>query len=203
MRLAHHYGVNELRIEDIAREAGISTRTFGNYFDNKYQALMARHIDSIHHAAEALRRRPPDEPLWQAISNAILGHWSGDQSSERSLTPAALAELRLLFGGRRERGKILKAAVADDSELQRAIAERIGADPNRDIYPRLVAAAVTSVVQVSMDAFLKADPPMLMLSILSDALAQLRLGFPVPTPAVAPTSAGTVPAPKSRGTRSA
>ena len=180
IRLAKRYGLDKLRVEDIAREAGVSTRTFSNYFSNKYEALTARHVDTMHHVAKALQRRPAKEPLWEAISAAILAHWAETETSEKSVTKAMLAELRLLFGDRNMQGEILKAGIADDSELGLAIAKRTGTDIRHDLYPRLVAGAVTTTVQIAIDAFLKADTPTSVHSLLSDALQQLQQGFPEP-----------------------
>ena len=181
LKLAKRHGLDKLRVEDIAREAGVSTRTFSNYFSNKYEALTARHIDTMHHVAKALQKRPIEEPLWEAISAAILDHWVESERSERSATRATLTELRLLFGDRNIQGEILKCAIADDSELGLAIAERTGTDLRHDLYPRLLAGAVTAAVQIAIDVFLKARTPTSVFSLLSDALQQLQLGFPEPS----------------------
>lgn len=180
VRLAKRSGLDKLRVEDIAREAGVSTRTFSNYFSNKYEALTARHVDTMHHVAKALERRPAEEPFWQALSNAILAHWVDSEGSERSATRAAVAELRLLFGDRNMQGEILKAGIADNSELGLAIARRTGTDIRHDLYPRLVAGAVTATVQIAIDTFLNASAPTSIHSLLSDALQQLQQGLPEP-----------------------
>ena len=75
-------------------------------------------------------------------------------------------------------GEILKAGIADNSEL--AIAERTGTDIRHDLYPRLVAGAVTVAVQIAIDAFLKASSPNSVFSLLSEALELLQQGSPDP-----------------------
>ena len=197
IRLAKRCGLEKLRVEDIAREAGVSTRTFSNYFSNKYEALTARHVDTMHHVAKALQRRPAKEPLWEAISAAILAHWVETESSETPVTKATLAELRLLFGDRNMQAEILKAGIADNSELGLAIAKRTGTDIRHDLYPRLVAGAVTTTVQIAIDAFLKASAPTSVYSLLSDALRQLQQGFPEPN-RKQPTRASSPGQPASR-----
>ena len=135
MQIAEQRGLDGLRIEDIARVAGVSPRTFSNYFANKYDALIACHVDGMHHAAAALRTRPGEEPLWQVIQAAILSRWDKHPCAGMSLTPAALAELRLLFGDRNLQAAFLKAGIAEESEFALAIAERTGLDVTRDLYP--------------------------------------------------------------------
>ena len=180
VQLAKRCGLDNLRIEDIAREAGVSTRTFSNYFANKYEALTGRHVDGMRHVAEALRRRPAEEPLWEAISTVILSHWIATEGSEKSATRGTLAELRLLFGNRNIQGEILKAGIASDGELALAVAERTGTDAARDLYPRLVAGAVTATIQIAIDAFLRATSPTSVFALLSEALELLQQGLPEP-----------------------
>jgi hypothetical protein len=41
MRLAIERGLDNVLVEDIAEAAGVSTRTFNNYFASKYEAICA------------------------------------------------------------------------------------------------------------------------------------------------------------------
>ena len=172
-------GLDAVRNEDIARAAGVSLRTFANYFTSKYEALSLRHVERMRFAAEALRDRPADEPLWIAIQAAVLAPWI-EAGSDGSLSSASVAELRLLFDSRPVQAEIMTDAVAAENAFARAVADRLGLDPGRDIYPRLVAAAVTAVTQVAISAFLRADPPVAQLPLIADALGQLAIGLPEP-----------------------
>ena len=53
LRLAVDRGLENVRVEDIAAEAGVSPRTFNNYFSSKYEAILSRHVDRVRVAAEA------------------------------------------------------------------------------------------------------------------------------------------------------
>ena len=55
MRLAIERGLENVLVEDIAEAAGVSTRTFNNYFASKYEAICALALRSRH----ADRRRAP------------------------------------------------------------------------------------------------------------------------------------------------
>jgi AcrR family transcriptional regulator len=180
VRLALKHGLDGLRVEDIAAEANVSMRTFNNYFASKQEALAARYVDRMSHAAYALRARPATEPLWEAITAAILGLWG--ETSRGTIAPsrAQMAELRLIFGVASLQTEVMRGALSDDQPFALAVAERTQSDPRRDIYPRLVAASVTVVVQVAIDAFLHADPPAPLLPLLRDALRQLSAGLPAP-----------------------
>ena len=41
LRLAVERGLENVTVEDITAEAGVSLRTFGNYFSSKYEAICA------------------------------------------------------------------------------------------------------------------------------------------------------------------
>ncbi|OEI67860.1 TetR family transcriptional regulator [Curtobacterium sp. ER1/6] len=65
-------GFDEVTVEQIATEVGISARTFHRYFPGKEDAVIgdpARHRDDL---TDALRSRPADEPVWQALRNAFV-----------------------------------------------------------------------------------------------------------------------------------
>ena len=181
MRLALRHGLDQVRVEDIAREANVSVRTFGNYFASKSEALSARYMGGALHAAEALRARSAKEPLWEAITSAMLAPWHQVSRGHIAPGPAAAAELRMLFGSPAIQGEIVRAGLAEGNPLAMAVAERTGTDATQDLYPQLVAAAVTAATQVAISAFLKADPPVPLVPLLREALGHLAAGLPDPS----------------------
>ncbi|OPF71596.1 TetR family transcriptional regulator [Streptomyces antioxidans] len=181
VRLASERGLENVRNEDIAAEAGVSPRTFSNYFSSKYEALAARNIDRARQAADTLRSRPEGEPLWDALIEATLSPLAGAERAHRAPEPDVLARLRRMSDAPALLGEALKTGLAADSELAAAIAERTGTDVDRDLYPRLAAAAVTSAVHVATDRWLRADPPVPLVPLLVQALRQLAAGLPDPS----------------------
>jgi len=181
IQLAMLRGIHDVRIEDIAAEAGVSTRTFSNYFSSKYEALTCRHAQRMHHAAVALRDQPADKPLWSAIADAVLAPWQSSAAGLDTPSPETLAELRLLFCDSALQGEILKDVLNDRNEFAHAIGDRVGLD-GRGLYCRLLSAAVTTVTQVTIDIFHEADPPAPLLPLLREALGLLSSAFPIPAP---------------------
>jgi len=173
LRLALERGLENVRVEDIADEVGVSTRTFNNYFSSKYEAIAARHVDRVRQAAEALRARPADEPLWVAIEHAVLAPLSDAGRAHRVPEPEELGGLQLLMGA-----LMWKARVEDDGGFAAAVAERTATDTARDMYPRLVAAAVAAATQVATAQWVRADPPTPLVPLIQDALRQLAAGLP-------------------------
>ena len=76
MRLAVQRGLDNVHIDDIAAEAGVSPRTFSNYFSSKYEAICALAMDRSLQIGAALRARPAGEPLWDAATYAVLSEYA-------------------------------------------------------------------------------------------------------------------------------
>ena len=177
LRLAVERGFGNVLVEDIAAEAGVSPRTYNNYFCSKAEAIAWRHLDRARRTADRLRERPPDEPLWESITTAVLAQ-AGDESAGPE--PEWTAGVRLMLSDPALQGEYLKAAMAADRECAVAIAERTGTDA-RDMYPQLVAAAIGAAIQVANDQWLRADPPVPLPPLLRDALNQVAGGLAAPT----------------------
>ncbi|GAA3438900.1 TetR/AcrR family transcriptional regulator [Kutzneria kofuensis] len=170
LRLAVERGLDNVLVEDIAAEAGVSPRTFNNYFSSKYEAISSRATDRIFRAGQVLLDRPADEPLWDAITAAVL-----EVHAEAATlpTPEWLAGLRPVLSSPAMAGELLKTYVKMQKGLAAAIADRLG-DGDHGMYPEIVAAAVAAAAQVASDHWLRADPPVPMLGLLETALKQLR-----------------------------
>jgi AcrR family transcriptional regulator len=125
--LALERGLDKVRIADIAGLAGVSMRTFNNYFASKEEAVVARAADRAAQIAACFRARPASEPIAEALRAAFGEYYSslcaGAASPEWSRRlPALLADKRL-------RGEYLKSIVALERPLAEALGERIGRDP--------------------------------------------------------------------------
>jgi AcrR family transcriptional regulator len=180
-RLALAHGLDQLRVEDIAAEANVSIRTFNNYFASKQEALSARYVDRMRHAAGALESRPAREPLWTAIIEAVLAQWRGSARGHLAPDRANASELRVIYGAPAVQAEILRTALAPDHPFIRAVAARTCTDGAHDLYPRLVTAAVASATQVAINVFLAADPPVSLVPLLREALEQIAAGLPDPS----------------------
>ncbi|GAA0854283.1 TetR/AcrR family transcriptional regulator [Streptosporangium amethystogenes subsp. fukuiense] len=182
LRLTLERGLENVRIEDISAEAGVSPRTFSNYFSSKYEVLAARHTDRAAYQVAALRARPAQEPLWQAMTEATVQAWERHTGPQPVAPgPERLAATRLLVDEPSLQAEALKLTFASQRELAVAVAERTGSDPDRDLYPHLVAVTVTAAVQAVVGHWLHADPPVPIVPLFRDALRQLAAGLPAPS----------------------
>src|SRR3954453_9333690 len=81
IRLTVERGFDNVLVEDIAAAAGGSPRTFHNYFSNKGEAIVARHLDRCRAVVEELRLRPCAELLWDAITQSVLARLAVDPAT--------------------------------------------------------------------------------------------------------------------------
>jgi AcrR family transcriptional regulator len=182
VRLTVERGFDNVRVEDIAAEVGVSARTFNNYFASKGEAITARHLDRARLIAEELRARPDDEPLWTAITGAVLARFAmgqGDGGSGGGGDQRWLDGVRLMITEPALQADFLRANVLAEDELVAAVAERTGTSVD-DLYPRLVATTVSAALSAAMAHWLRTDPPVPMGPLLTDALRQLAAGLPTP-----------------------
>jgi AcrR family transcriptional regulator len=171
LRLAVEKGWDQVRVEDIAAEAGVSPRTFNNYFASKDEAFLATAYDRAERVQAALAARPPDEPLWPAVIEAVAHGFADEAVDLRQArrirpTPTLAAEQ-------------LKATMVIEHGLAEGIARRIGTDVEHDLYPRLVAAAVVSATRVTVEHWLRTESDLPFPLVLRDALERVAAGLPL------------------------
>ena len=184
LRLALENGIDQVTREAIANLAGVSLRTFNNYFTGKYEALAYRQVERLRRGIDALRARPAGEPLWTSVTEAMLApmeaelaeaQGDGDDAPSRS----ELAEIRKML-----MNPEIRSAISKDlfDEWVHVIAERSGTDPARDMYPRLVAAVMGAVGDAAMETYATADPPVAITTLYRQGMAAVAAGLPEPRP---------------------
>ncbi|HEX9065542.1 MAG TPA: TetR family transcriptional regulator [Streptosporangiaceae bacterium] len=170
MRLAVQQGLDNVLVEDIADAAGVSPRTFNNYFASKYEAICALPTERGRQIGEALRARPPGEPLAEAITHAVVGvHGLAEQPPDK----AWIDGVRLVVSSPQLQGEYLRSQYATQQALAAAIADRLGTDQASDLFPAVMAGAVTAATHVAMARWFSADPPVALAPLLRGALSVL------------------------------
>ena len=128
LRLAVERGLENVTVEDITAEAGVSLRTFGNYFSSKYEAICAIGTDHAGRIGATLlasgRRAAVRRDCWRH-ADALRGRRPG---ARRRVD--GQARLKLVLATPAIRGEYLKI----NSEMQEALAEAIATREFRDIW---------------------------------------------------------------------
>jgi hypothetical protein len=84
-----------------------------------------------------------------------------------------MSAIKLVASSPAIRGEYLKINVEMQDALAAAIAERTGTDPGTDMYPQILAGAVTATTQVAIRRWFSADPPEPLLPLIELALRKL------------------------------
>jgi AcrR family transcriptional regulator len=147
LRLALEHGPDNVRVDDIADAAGVSPRTYNNYFSSREQAIVAAvTAERALRIAAALRARPATEPLERAVIDTVVEQYTGEPAGEA---------LTMITTTPRLRAEFIDAASAIQSPLAAALADRIG-DPE-PLTADVLAAAISAAIRVALQRWVR--PP--------------------------------------------
>jgi AcrR family transcriptional regulator len=185
IRLIVERGYDRVLVEDIAAAAGVSPRTFNNYFSSKADAVAARHRDRCFAVADALRARPAGEPLWDSITEAVLASFAPGPEVAAGPRPDGetwMAGVRRMVAVPAIQAEFLRGEADAVHAIGAAVAERTGLDVERDLYPKLVAATVMAANSIAVQQFQVegGDEVRTMARLLVETLRQVRAGLPQP-----------------------
>ncbi|MBB4965807.1 acyl-CoA-like ligand-binding transcription factor [Saccharothrix violaceirubra] len=167
LRLCVENGFDAVTAERIAGAAGVSLRTFFNYFPSKEEAVVAAEVARAEAIVREFAGRPAHEPVLVALRNTLHRLLAGRLDRDDAARLRALRATPALLPYQ------TAAYAAKERQLAEAVARRVGADPDADLYPTLFAAAVMATLRVVVGRWL--DSPTTPLSELVDALVH-RLG---------------------------
>ncbi|RSN20513.1 TetR family transcriptional regulator [Amycolatopsis sp. WAC 04169] len=174
LRLAMEKGVEQVRVEDIANAVGVSPRTFNNYFSSKEEAICSFIVERQELLREALRERPSEETLWEAVGTATLEAYGS--MGEPNREAVELARSLLLHPSMQ--GEFLKAHAKVEQVLADAILERAGAGAENALNARLMAAIVESAVKTAFFSWLINEGTGRFLETLEVLLHEAAAGVP-------------------------
>lgn len=157
-------GLALVRVRDIAEAAGVAPRTYNNYFSSREEAICVFQSDQARRLGGALRARPGDEPLGEAIAAAVVDVFA-DPEPDR-------AGLAMIMSTPALQGEALKAFTMAEEPLAAAIAERTGVD-EWELAPAVVAAAVAGAVRVAGRHWLAGAESVPFADVLREALGSV------------------------------
>ncbi|MEV8442376.1 TetR/AcrR family transcriptional regulator [Actinosynnema sp. NPDC051121] len=171
LRLCVAHGLDGVTVEQLATEAGVSLRTFFNYFSSKEEAVVAGDVATAAAFVRAFADRPADEPVLEALRAALV-----DVVPDR-IDPERVAQLRAL---RRTPALLpyqIAAFAVQERELAAAVAARVGVDPATDLYPAMFAATVMATLRVVVGWWLDAVERPELSELIGVMIDRLDAGF--------------------------
>ncbi len=174
-------GFVHVTVEDIAEAADVSPRTFFNYFPSKEAALFGANPERVAALRERLVHEAPGQTALEALRVAMVGE-----------ARALAEELDELGGDPAFWLKRMKAAHVDphlraaqaahlamvERVVADALAERLGADPEHDPYPVLLAGAAVGVMRATMTFWASSGGAMALDQLTDAAYQALADGLP-------------------------
>lgn len=147
LRLAVERGPDQVRVEDIAEAAGVSPRTYNNYFVSREQAIVsAVTTDREARIAAAVAARPGGVRLADAVTEAVVEQYTdtGEREQKALLLITTQTALRDAFLG---------TTAGIEPPLTAVIAERLG---NAEAHTaRVLAASVAAAVRIALEGWLR------------------------------------------------
>jgi AcrR family transcriptional regulator len=179
LRLAVESGLSAVTVEQIAAAADVSYRTSFNHFAAKEEALLLPEGRDDGRFARRLatqdRALTPLEAGRAALQEELATLEADRLGWQRRLTVIA-AEPQLV-------PRLVELSAANEREMTRAIAAWTGLDPDRDLYPALLAAVLGAAVRVTLPHWCAAGSDRPLTELFDQALDAIAAGLPAPPPA--------------------
>jgi AcrR family transcriptional regulator len=168
LRLALEHGPDNVRVDEIAEAAGVSPRTYNNYFSSREQAIVAAvTADREARVAAAVAARPAGVPLSEAVADAVVEQYAGPGERDRDVLAVITARPAL-------REAFLAAAAGIEDPLAGVLACRLGA-ADRDAA-EVLSASVAAAVRIALRRWIQpADGGLVVVSGSLPALIRAAL----------------------------
>jgi AcrR family transcriptional regulator len=178
LRLAEEHGLDQVTVDEIAAAAGVSPRTFFNYFPTKEDAIVGISPALTVAVVEALRAQPESRHPLDALRAAI--HAAADELEAEPDTWFIRRRLTSRYASVAMLHSASLAAV--ERELVVEIARRTGLDPDTDVYPSSLVGATLSVTRTALAVWGERGRRGSLPALFDEAFDQLERGFAtVPT----------------------
>ncbi|MFC8068507.1 TetR/AcrR family transcriptional regulator [Streptomyces sp. NPDC057293] len=181
VRLAAEHGAEKVTVEAISAAAGVSVRTFFNYFDTRDDAFVVIDADAGARMRRAVLDAPPALSPLEALREAMAAELAeAEQQHElwRLHAEVLHASPHLLARG-------VGAHMAAEADLADALAERLrgtgaeGAAPG--LYPRLLAAVAGAAVRTSVEHWSAHQQEAAFIDVFHEVFTLLAAGLPAPS----------------------
>jgi AcrR family transcriptional regulator len=143
--MVDEHGLSGVTVEAISDRAGVAPRTFWYYFSSKEDAVLDRDPARPETLRVALLARPGEEDILIALRRVLDDDLAGRVVDRaRALRRGALV---------RREPQLMAAVAATFDEIEQAlvqaVAERMGLDPDADLFPGLIVSAVCGAYRIA------------------------------------------------------
>ena len=171
MRLFAENGFEATTVDQIAREAGISRRSFFHYFGSKEDLVLGDTVAIGERVLGALEARPADESAWTALRAAFLVLRTDDLPNADGFSLA-----RLYHDAPSLRARHLEKHLRWQELLAPNVQRRLGLPetPHPDPRARALVAAALACLDAAIDAWYESGGSLDPVQLFDDAIATIR-----------------------------
>ncbi|AEV85473.1 HTH-type transcriptional regulator mtrR [Actinoplanes sp. SE50] len=150
VRLAAERGADNVTIDAIAESAGVSRRTFTNYFANKEEVFYYREAHRMRRLCASISAQPTGDP-WTVLTGAAL-----ELMTEAATDPSDLwlKQRRELHRDPHHLAHQIAAYTAIEKELAALIADRV-TGPDADLRARVLVAQFMTAFRSSVQYWME------------------------------------------------
>jgi AcrR family transcriptional regulator len=172
MRLFLENGFDEVTVDQIAAEAGISPRSFFRYFATKEDAVLGQLVQAGLYLKTALEDRPATESPWEALRAAFDTLLADFSDSPQTLRRTS----RMLLGTPSLRARHLEKQLHWQELLVPDIARRLGApaDGTEDVRAHALVASALACLDAASTAWARTDDDTSIETLLDAAIGTVR-----------------------------
>jgi AcrR family transcriptional regulator len=176
LELVAERSLEQVTVDDIAVAAGMSARTFFNYFSSKEDALVAPDEQGLADLAAQLIARPADEAPLEALRTVLV---EGMRAQAEDLDLLRL-QMSVVEPNPALLPRLVGSFAVVERTLAQAVAGRTGTDVDRDAYPMLLAAVATAALRTALHLWRTSDFQAPLPDLVDDAFGALGAGLPAP-----------------------
>ncbi|WP_197319131.1 TetR/AcrR family transcriptional regulator [Saccharomonospora sp. NB11] len=180
MRLSVAHGYDTVTVEAIADSAGVSRRTFSNYFASKEEAMLYGDAMRLHALLDAVAARPEQESPWTALRGAARSALRELQRRRRDRDDNLdwLTCARVI----RAHPALLSEQVATFASFERLLAAgieaRLPSDDSSPMRARVIASCFLGALRVGTQSWLDDDSGTPAVTFIDQALVEAGKAFP-------------------------
>ncbi|MYY02887.1 MULTISPECIES: TetR family transcriptional regulator [unclassified Streptomyces] len=173
LRMAAERGFEHVTVEAVTDAVGVSVRTFFNYFPCLEDAITRPGQENAERTRRAVLNAPEHLSALEALSEAIAQELAQiEEDHERwELQMAVLRKSPALLPN------FLAARGADETAMVAVVAERLGQDPETDLYPRLLAHVALAAVRAAVEVWVASGRTRTFQGLYREAFAALAAGL--------------------------
>ncbi len=168
VRLFTEHGFEGTTIDQIAREVGISRRSFFRYFGTK-EDIVCGDLESMgRDLAAALEAQPAGSSPWQALRETFVTTYPAHEP------PQALTVYRLMRETPSLRARHLEKRLRWQDRLVPLVAARLGGGPGAALRATALVSSAIACTDAALDAWLAAGGDADLVALYDEAVAAIR-----------------------------